>query len=265
MTGFFRRALDPQVATLLEQIRAQAAAQPAPQTPLSQQEEMAGTRQFMATLAQLAIASESVARVEDREIPGSGGKLRIRSYAPETGTPLPVLVYYHGGGFVAGDRDGCDTTARALANPSRCMVVSAEYRLAPEHPYPAANEVAGPRWSGCLKTRRSLGRCAASGRRRRERGRPAGSLGRAALREARTRLAAAVAAVPQPRRDGIDAFLDRAGRRRVPPCLDERTFPGISAERCRPAFGRGFAFVCHRAAGSRTSHDRDGGSRSLAR
>lgn len=135
-----RQELDPQVTTLLEQIRAQATAQPAPQAPLSQQEEIAETRQFMATLAQLAIASESVARVKDREIPGPGGKLRIRSYAPETGTPLPVLVYYHGGAFVAGDLDGCDTTARALANRSRCIVVSVEYRLAPEHPYPAANE-----------------------------------------------------------------------------------------------------------------------------
>jgi acetyl esterase len=81
-----------------------------------------------------------VAHVEEREIPGPDGKLRIRSYAPETGTPLPVLVYYQGGGFVAGDLDGYDTTARALANRSRCMVVSVEYRLAPEHPYPAANE-----------------------------------------------------------------------------------------------------------------------------
>lgn len=136
-----RQTLDPQLTTVLEQIRAQAAAQPAPQTPVSQEEQIAQTRQFMAsTLAPLAIASESVARVEDREIPGPGGKLRIRSYVPETGTPRPVLVYYHGGGFVAGDLDGCDTTARALANRSRCMVVSVEYRLAPEHPYPAANE-----------------------------------------------------------------------------------------------------------------------------
>jgi acetyl esterase len=135
------QTLDPQVTMLLEQIQAQAAAQPAPQTLSSQQEEIAQTRQFMAsTLAPLAIVSESVARVEDREIPGPGGKLQIRSYGPETDTPLPVLVYYHGGGFVAGDLDSCDTTARALANRSRCMVVSVEYRLAPEHPYPAANE-----------------------------------------------------------------------------------------------------------------------------
>jgi acetyl esterase len=136
------QTLDPQVAMLLEQIQAQAAAaQPAPQTLSSQQEEIAQTRQFMAsTLAPLAIASESVARVEDREIPGPVGKLQIRSYGPETDTPLPVLVYYHGRGFVAGDLDSCDTTARALANRSRCMVVSVEYRLAPEHLYPAANE-----------------------------------------------------------------------------------------------------------------------------
>lgn len=75
-----RQTLDPQVTTLLEQIHTQAAAQAAPQTPLSQEEMIAETRQFMAsTLARLAIASESVARVEDREIPGPGGMLRCRA------------------------------------------------------------------------------------------------------------------------------------------------------------------------------------------
>jgi hypothetical protein len=97
-------------------------------------------------------------------------------------------------------------------------------------------------------------RCAASGRRGREPVRTAGSLGSAARREARIVLTAAGAAVPQPRRNRIDALLDGAGHGRVPPsqaldARDARTFRDISAERCRPAFARGFAFVSHRARG----------------
>jgi hypothetical protein len=71
------QTLDPQVTMLLEQIQAQAAAQPAPQTPSSQQEKIAQTRQFMAsTLAPLAIASESVATVFGQRLPASGRQRR---------------------------------------------------------------------------------------------------------------------------------------------------------------------------------------------
>jgi acetyl esterase len=55
-------------------------------------------------------------------------------------TSSPALVYYHGGGFVAGDLESYDTLLRALANRGRCLVVSVAYRLAPEHPYPSAND-----------------------------------------------------------------------------------------------------------------------------
>jgi acetyl esterase len=52
----------------------------------------------------------------------------------------PVIVYYHGGGFVAGDLESHDTLLRALANRAQCIVTSVAYRLAPENPYPAAND-----------------------------------------------------------------------------------------------------------------------------
>lgn len=85
---------------------------------------------------------ESVAAVEDRLIPGPGGELPIRIYTPlgATSDPLPALVYFHSGGWVFGSIEGHDPVCRALANHAGCLVVSVDYRLAPEHPFPAAPE-----------------------------------------------------------------------------------------------------------------------------
>lgn len=79
---------------------------------------------------------------EDRVIDGPGGDLPIRIYRPagsESGA-APVVVYFHGGGFVAGDLDTHDGTARMHASDAGAVVVSVDYRLAPEHPFPAAVE-----------------------------------------------------------------------------------------------------------------------------
>jgi acetyl esterase len=80
-----------------------------------------------------------VAGVHDRAIPGPAGDVPIRVYRPVDGL-LPVLVWYHGGGFVIGDLDTADGVARRLAVEAGCIVVSVDYRLAPEHPFPAAIE-----------------------------------------------------------------------------------------------------------------------------
>ncbi|MEZ0353202.1 alpha/beta hydrolase [Mycobacterium sp. pR1184] len=80
-------------------------------------------------------------RVEDRTIDGSAGAIAIRIYWPPTDygdALLPVVVYFHGGGFVIGDLDTHDGTAREHAVGADAIVVSVDYRLAPEHPYPAA-------------------------------------------------------------------------------------------------------------------------------
>ncbi len=78
-------------------------------------------------------------RVQDRTIAGPAEPINIRIYWPPTdhGTP-PVVVYFHGGGFVAGDLDTHDGTCRQHAVGADAVVVSVDYRLAPEHPYPAA-------------------------------------------------------------------------------------------------------------------------------
>jgi acetyl esterase len=87
-------------------------------------------------------------RVEDRTIPGPAGELPVRVYGPSREGPLPVLVYYHGGGWVLGDLDTHDDVCRRLALEAGCMVVSVDYRLAPEHKFPAAVEdsIAAARW-----------------------------------------------------------------------------------------------------------------------
>jgi acetyl esterase len=77
--------------------------------------------------------------VEDRLIPGPGGPLPLRVYRPGT-TDRPVLLFLHGGGWVLGDLESHDGYCRDLAAESGCAVVAVDYRLAPEHPFPAALE-----------------------------------------------------------------------------------------------------------------------------
>jgi acetyl esterase len=90
-------------------------------------------------------------RVEDRAIDGPAGPLAIRIYWPSTGSegaPAPAVVFFHGGGFVTGDLDTHDGTCRQHTVGADAIVVSVDYRLAPEHPYPAAVEDAwaATRW-----------------------------------------------------------------------------------------------------------------------
>ena len=84
---------------------------------------------------------EPVARVEDRTVPGPAGDIPVRVYLPvEDGETRPGIVYFHGGGFVICDLDSHDGACRRLANEVNAVVVSVDYRLAPEHRWPAAAE-----------------------------------------------------------------------------------------------------------------------------
>ncbi|HUH36613.1 MAG TPA: alpha/beta hydrolase [Spongiibacteraceae bacterium] len=85
-------------------------------------------------------APEPVGHCEDRRIPGPGGEIPLRIYTPAGTGPFPLLMFFHGGGFVICDLDSHDSTCRALCNEAQAVVVSVDYRLAPEHPYPAAPE-----------------------------------------------------------------------------------------------------------------------------
>jgi acetyl esterase/lipase len=82
-----------------------------------------------------------VARVEERTIPGPAGRIRLRLYFPSTaGAPVPTIAYYHGGGHVIGSLDSHDLVARNLCAGTEALVVAVDYRMGPEHEFPAAVE-----------------------------------------------------------------------------------------------------------------------------
>jgi acetyl esterase/lipase len=97
-------------------------------------------RDNMVKMTSLRTTVEEVARVEDRSLPGPNGSIPVRIYAPQGNGPLPVLVYFHGGGWVIGSIETHDMGCRMLANLAGSMVVSVDYRLAPEHKFPAPLE-----------------------------------------------------------------------------------------------------------------------------
>lgn len=83
---------------------------------------------------------EAVARVENTSFPGPGGDVPARIYWPSGDGPHPALVYFHGGGWVLCSLDTHDGPCRALTNRAGCVVVSVDYRLAPENQFPAGLE-----------------------------------------------------------------------------------------------------------------------------
>jgi acetyl esterase len=96
-------------------------------------------------------APQKVGHVQDLEARGPNGPIPLRLYRPKDvpdAAMLPVLVYFHGGGWVIGDLDTHDSLCRELTNLSACAVVAVDYRLGPEHPFPAAvtDCIAAARW-----------------------------------------------------------------------------------------------------------------------
>jgi acetyl esterase/lipase len=97
-------------------------------------------RQQAIRLIALLGPGESVQRVENRNVPGPIGEIPVRIYWPQGDGPLPVLVWFHGGGWVVGNLETTDVACRALTNAANCIVVSVNYRHAPEHQFPAPAE-----------------------------------------------------------------------------------------------------------------------------
>jgi len=124
--------LDPGLELVLDQL----AATPGPQL---HELPVAQARAFFEQM-QLPRPEVKIAHVEDRTIPGPEGAIPVRIYRPEGKGPLAALVYFHGGGWVIGSLETHDASCRDLANRIGGVVVSVDYRLAPEHRYPAAAE-----------------------------------------------------------------------------------------------------------------------------
>jgi len=80
----------------------------------------------------------SVRRIDDIAVPGPAGGIPVRVYAPDASGRLPIMLYFHGGGYVKGGIEESDAFCRNLAHATSHLVLSVAYRLAPEHPFPAA-------------------------------------------------------------------------------------------------------------------------------
>src|SRR5580658_9788641 len=101
---------------------------------------VAERRGGLVALAAMADDASTAIAVEDRDVPGPAGQLPIRLYSPlePSGDALPGLVFFHGGGWVAGGLDTHDGLCRRLCAAAACKIIALDYRLAPEHPFPAA-------------------------------------------------------------------------------------------------------------------------------
>jgi len=127
--------LDPQARALIERLAASGAA------PLYTLTAPEARRAYRESREALAAAPMQVEEMRELLIPGPAAPLRARLYRPHASEkPLPGMVYFHGGGFIYGDLDTHDGVCRGIAHSARCTVVAVDYRLAPEHRFPAAVE-----------------------------------------------------------------------------------------------------------------------------
>jgi acetyl esterase len=128
-------AIDPDTKVVLDMIRLAGRPPFEALTPAEARQAYSASRKL------LQPPPEDVAESRDIIVPGPLGPIGVRLYRP-TGTAasdmLPALVWYHGGGWLLGDLDSHDVACRRFANAARCRVVAVDYRMAPEHVFPAA-------------------------------------------------------------------------------------------------------------------------------
>jgi acetyl esterase len=136
--------VDPHIAALLTMLDESGV------PPIAEGSPEAGRATYLALTHGVRTPEQvvPVGSVEDRTVPGIEGGLRARVYRPDAAGPLPTVVFFHGGGWVIGDLDTHDNMVRNVCRHAGAVVVAVDYRLAPEHPFPAATEdaVAAARW-----------------------------------------------------------------------------------------------------------------------
>lgn len=133
--------LDPQAKMVLDLINSMGS-QSLSEIPVEQ------SREQFKMLASFGGSCDPLFETEDVQIPGPAGNIRARIYRPSGEKGLPAIVYFHGGGWVIGAIETHDGFCRSLANKAECIVISVDYRLAPENKFPAAPEdcYAATRW-----------------------------------------------------------------------------------------------------------------------
>lgn len=126
--------LHPQVVEIMKKVAALDLPPNTELTPEQARKNSTLSRQV------IELEKEPVGSIEDRTVPGPDGEIPVRVYKPESRGPHPLVMLFHGGGWVVGDLDTEDTTCRGLCRRAGAVVVSVDYRLAPETRYPGAVE-----------------------------------------------------------------------------------------------------------------------------
>jgi acetyl esterase len=135
--------LDPQMKAVLDQAAAAGG------KPFHQMTPAEARHAIDMMFAAFRGTPVNVGRVEDRNIPGPTGQIPVRIYSPAGNGPFGALLYFHGGGWVIGNIETHDVSCRQLTAGAGCITVSVDYRLAPEHKFPAGPEdcYAATKWA----------------------------------------------------------------------------------------------------------------------
>ena len=129
-------SLNPDTQAFVDMIEAARASAP----PVAEQTPEFARNRYRALAHVLGEGPELAGGIEELEIPRPGGSIGLRLYRPEKEGPHPVLLFFHGGGFVIGDLETHDKECRLLCERAECAVLAVDYRLAPEAKFPAAVE-----------------------------------------------------------------------------------------------------------------------------